>query len=112
MKCSQRYKNSYQNFMKNIALIARLWKHIFFGFCKVFYIRPSVELNMFDATLLKQKKPESITFRDWKNGNVTIRNKKNICGRKILLFVSMEGCITFVELININFSEQEKEIRS
>ena len=105
-------KITYQGFMKNILLFAKLFKFLFHEINKFLSINPSKLLNMVDTTLIEEKKFNFIHQKDWDSGRVTTRtNKKSkdkmyTCGSKGLIFINRFGQIYSANLLNINHSDQ------
>ena len=100
---------SYQGFMKNIALFAKLFKYLFNQINKKLLIISSKLLNMVDTTLIHEKQDKFINQKDWNKGRVTTRIKNNItthvCGSKGLFFMNKFKQIYHAELVNINYSD-------
>lgn len=60
-------KITYQGFMKNILLFAKLFKFLFHEINKVLSVKPSKLLNIVDTTLIEEKKVNFIHQSFWSN---------------------------------------------
>lgn len=111
---NNKYKFTYQNFMKNIILFAPLWRLIFLRINEKLDIKPSKLLNIVDTTLVAKKQDKYITQKDFNKKLVTKRSKIHlgksisyyICGIKILVFLNRFGKIYYARILNINYSDQ------
>lgn len=103
------YIQTYQNFMKNIALFSKVFKYLFHTMNKLLFIKPSQLLNIVDSTLIPEKQSCYITQKDWNLNKVTTRTKDTIkirtCGSKGLVFINRFNQIYYAELLNINISD-------
>ena len=61
------------------------------------------DLTIADSSLLPSKNEQSITRKDWKNGNATVRPDHKICGEKCLTLINSRKQIVTNQLMpNIN----------
>lgn len=103
---------TYQGFMKNIQLFSPLMKILFIKLNKIHEIKPSRLLNIIDSSLIIEKQAKYITQQDWGKNRVTSRpntinkEKIRICGSKGFFVINRRKQITHVELLDINFSDQ------
>lgn len=95
----------YSTFMHNLNLYAILFKYVFV-FNRNYILSLLFSKNNYliiDSTLINTKK--NIVGSDYKKKNVTIRNKKSICGFKLFSATNKHNKILFVNIENINYSD-------
>jgi len=103
-------KDSYQNFMKNIALFSKLYHYLFMQINQKLSIETS-DLNIVDSTLIPEKELKSIKQKDYELHRVTVRKDKktksteHICGSKGFVYINEFKQVYSAKLTNINFSD-------
>ena len=97
---------TYQNLCKNFDVVAKLMPLIFSKFNEMHKIKASRMYNVLDTTLIPTKRSQSITDKDFKVGDVTIRNVEKIrhyiSGLKLFALMNRERFIFKAAALNIN----------
>ena len=92
----------YAAFMHGMGLVAPLWRHLEHKYRQDHAIGFD-DLTIADSSLLPSKNEQSITRKDWKNGNATVRPDHKICGEKCLTLINSRKQIVTNQLMpNIN----------
>lgn len=97
---------SYQNFCKNLDLVAKLMPLIFTKFNALHGVKPSALYNVIDTSLISTKMAKSIRSKDFKDGNVTVRKvdgqPHHIYGLKLFATINRRGMICKATALHIN----------
>lgn len=109
----EKIRCTYENFVKNINLIAKLMQFLFYQFNIKQGIMATADYNIVDTTIIIEKDTKSINQKDWDKQRVTTRDKLHYCGSKGLVFLNQHGFITRADRIKINASDHNilKNIR-
>lgn len=111
----EKLRISYEGFMKNVQVWAKLWPRLFRDITKSLGITSSPMLNIIDSTLLPVKTERAITQKDWSTpGRVVSRTQKNsngtlekraICGWSGLTIINRQGQISHAQIDAITTSD-------
>ena len=97
---------TYQNLCKNFDVVSKLMPLIFSKFNEMHKIKASRMYNVLDTTLIPTKRSQSITDKDFKAGDVTIRDVEKIrhyiSGLKLFALMNRERFIFKAAALNIN----------
>lgn len=109
----EKIRGTYENFVKNINLMAKLMQFLFYQFNIEKNITATADYNIIDTTIIIEKETKSISKKDWDTQRVTTRDKIHYCGSKGLVFLNQHGLITRADRIKINASDHNilKDIR-